>query len=93
MAAIRGWVWVTLPNGEKKLFKNNNQYKDKKMNKDNSYHLSKKETQKLYSPLTPDFHSHEYETEKYSYSCPSCKNKIKKSDHRCSNCKVMIDWT
>ena len=70
MAAIRGWVWVTLPNGEKKLFKNNNQYKDKKMNKDNSYHLSKKETQKLYSPLTPDFHSHEYETEKYSYSCP-----------------------
>ena len=89
---MAGWVWVTMPNGEKKLFKNNNQYKNKKMNKDNSYHLTKNETEKLYSPLTPDFHSHAYETEKYSYSCPSCGNKIKKSDHRCSKCNVMIDW-
>ncbi len=32
------------------------------------------------------------EDEKYSYSCPDCGNKIKKSDKRCSNCKVIIDW-
>jgi predicted RNA-binding Zn-ribbon protein involved in translation (DUF1610 family) len=34
----------------------------------------------------------EDENEMYSYSCPDCGNKIKKSDKRCSNCKVIIDW-
>lgn len=32
-------------------------------------------------------------TEMYSYKCPDCGNEIKKSDKRCSKCKVIIDWT
>lgn len=31
--------------------------------------------------------------EMYSYKCPDCGNEIKKSDKRCSKCKVIIDWT
>lgn len=35
----------------------------------------------------------ENKNELYSYKCPECGNEIKKSDKRCSKCKVIIDWT
>ncbi len=28
-----------------------------------------------------------------TYSCPACGNAIKKTDTRCSKCKVLMDWT
>ena len=35
----------------------------------------------------------ENEKKESTYSCPECGNEIKKSDSRCTKCKVALDWT
>jgi hypothetical protein len=94
MTAMEGWIWVTLHNGERRLIKDNKQYKNQ--NKDNSYHLSQDESDKLrksWERKNPNIDLQDDDCPD-CMMCPECNTPItKKNQGRCKKCKVAFDWT